>query len=144
MKTFIFSVIGFCFILTGCASIKSVSQNIWGSSITHLETARVDSLYKTIPCEYQECYDAIKVMLDEGSYTVFQERPAKGLLVIMGVQEALNTTEVGIFLTPLSSEETEIEVASLSTPAKKTFAEVLFTYLDNEFIHRELNTLDLE
>lgn len=133
MKRICYFTIVLCLLLSGCASVERTAQNIWGSSVNHLENARVDALYDTIDCAYQECYEAIKEKLVQDQYIIFQERPEKGLIVVMGIPQAIDTTEVGVFLTPLSADQTEVEVSSLSSPAKKKLAEYLFPFLMETF-----------
>ena len=57
----------------------------------------------------------------------------KNLIVVMGIPNCVNTTEVGIFFTSLDQGNIKIELSSLSTKAKKAAAEIVFAELNKHF-----------
>jgi len=57
----------------------------------------------------------------------------KNFIVVMGVPNCVNTTEVGIFFTPVDNGNVKVELSSLSTKAKKNAAEMVFKVLGEHF-----------
>ena len=57
----------------------------------------------------------------------------KNMIVVMGVPNCVNTTEVGIFFTPLDQGNIKIELSSLSTKAKRNASEVVFKELGKHY-----------
>ena len=58
---------------------------------------------------------------------------ARGYLVLMGIKGSVNTTEVGVFFVEVNDTQTRVEIASLSTNAKRLVAKSLFHGLDVSF-----------
>lgn len=124
--------------LAGCETLKS----IWGSSTQTLEDAIPQGLSRTYGCVFRDCYQAI-LALDQNDqsripktkkyFNVFLKDPIRGRIVVMGIPEQVDTTEVGIFLTEESSGSIRIDVTSLSTQAKEKVATAVFNELDQSF-----------
>ena len=51
------------------------------------------------------------------------------LIVLMGIPGNENTTEVGVFFTPVSEQEVKVEVSALSLTAKNTASDMIFAEL---------------
>ena len=64
--------------------------------------------------------------------TFIKDRP-KQHIVFMRVPGSVNSTEVGVFFTPLEDKRIRVEVSSLSRYAKKTVADIVFGQLDKVF-----------
>ena len=64
---------------------------------------------------------------------LFMKNPKKNLIVVMGVPNCVDTTEVGIFFTPVAEGSVKVELSSLSTKAKKIAAEMVFAKLSKRF-----------
>lgn len=124
--------------LSGCETLKS----IWGSSTQTLEAAIPNGISRTYVCGFRDCYQAI-LALDHKDQTrlpktkkyfdVFLKDPVRGRIVVMGIPEQVDTTEVGIFLTEESSGGIRMDVTSLSTQAKEKVATAVFNELDSSF-----------
>ena len=123
--------------LSGCASVADPLKMIWGSSTKALQEARADSISKTYPCHFDECFDAVLKIAGEEKYKVFMKDRVKGLIDVIGVKGNVNTTEVGIFLDELNADQTKIDIASLSTTAKTKVARAVFDGLDKKFGDRK-------
>lgn len=120
--------------LCGCASLTDAPRNIVGFSTRELENARSQSVYQSYQCAENDCLAAILDAGKEKKYAVFSKDEAQGQVVFMGVPGQVNTTEVGVFLTPLtSSAGVKVEVASGSSSAKRAVAQVLFVELERKF-----------
>ena len=61
-----------------------------------------------------------------------KNRP-ENLLVVMGVPDCVNTTEVGIFFTPLDAGNVKLELSSMSTKAKNNASKIIFEQLNKQF-----------
>ena len=138
-------------VLQGCASPVEVTRKFWGSSMQSLEDGRTTALTDTLPCDFDECFDAILAMkrlepspfdntimrdLKKDApdyYDIFLQDRLKGIIVLMGIKGNVNTTEVGIFLTSVDGATTRLEVVSLSTSAKERAAAILFRELHTKF-----------
>jgi len=66
-------------------------------------------------------------------FYVFQKSLEKGYIVVMHIPGAVDTTEVGIFFTPLDSDRVRVEIASLSTHAKITVSRIVYDELNAMF-----------
>lgn len=77
--------------------------------------------------------EKMRTVNEDGFFNIFQHDRIKGVIVVMGVPGNVDTTEVGLFLTVLSSNSVKIEVTSKSTSAKKKVAEVVFKELASRF-----------
>ena len=71
---------------------------------------------------------------DEGFFDIFIQDRIKGMIIVYGIEGNVNTTEVGIFFSSISSKTTKIEVTSLSSSAKEKIAEYVFNYLNKKLL----------
>jgi len=128
-------------LLSSCASLNhgvdntvEVAKTIWGSSTRALEQARDNAITKTYDKPYWDCVrSSIAVVTKKQNWVIFKKDEIKGYMVVMGVKGAVNTTEIGIFFDELSDNQTQIEITSLSTNAKRKVAKGLFHGLDIAF-----------
>lgn len=148
-------------IFLGCAQLTEPLKVVWGSSTRALEEARSQAVKKTFLCQFDECFDSVikivkgfKPETQEGStplilgkadteeeenkeaksvgLDLFIKDRKKRLIVVMGIPGSVNTTEVGIFLTPVD-KKVVLEVSSLSQHAKSTVANIIFGELSKEY-----------
>jgi len=142
--------------LTGCASVQEPLKVVWGSSTKALEDNRVSATTKTYSCSASAGFDKVlaiiksrekhdirtseekegtgtKEVIEVAGYEIFIQDRDKGLIVVMGVPKSETTTEVGIFITGISANETKIEVVSLSSAAQKTVSDHIFKELDKVY-----------
>ncbi len=146
----------------GCGILKEEAKILWGSSTQALEEARIESLKASFSCPWETCFDSVvryanvetQHVLDEKinaekmnqpvnpadeqtikvkNFEVFLQDRRRRIIVLMGVPGSVNTTEVGVFFTPLENAATGVEVSSLSTSAKIKVADILFSHLGKEF-----------
>ncbi len=84
--------------------------------------------------EFDSSYGTdVKPVLQKGkNFDVFLKDRKKNVIVVMGVPDHVNTTEVGIFFTPVDGG-TQVEVTSLSTGAKVKTSEMIFNELAKNF-----------
>lgn len=64
---------------------------------------------------------------------VFLKDPRRNIIVLMGIPNSINTTEVGIFFTASEEGTTLIEVSSLSKRAKAKAAQMIFPEIQKSF-----------
>lgn len=127
-KTFFLMIsVVFVGVLTGCSQTVEGVKKVWGSSTQRLEQERVRAIRDVYSCEYDQCYQLVKELgfSQKQSYRIFQDRPEKKMLVVIAVPGNVDTTEVGIFLSPIKINETAVEVSSLSSSAKRKVAQVI-------------------
>jgi|GEM_PF-513414 len=115
----------------GCTTeeIKDVPKTIWGSTTRVLEQARSNAITKTYDRNYWDCFKAAQAVARK-KYVIFQKDEVRGIMVIMGIPGSVDTTEVGVFFVELSDQQTRIELASLSTNAKRLLSKGLFHGMD--------------
>ena len=65
--------------------------------------------------------------------SLFIKNRKRNFLVVMGVPNCVNTTEVGIFFVPLDGGNVRVDLSSLSTKAKRNASEMVFKELDKHF-----------
>lgn len=135
MKYFCKAVLVFlvAVVLSGCAGLKDVPATIWGSSTRVLEDKRSNTLSKTYEKGYWECFRTAVRVLEKKKYVIFKKDEVRGLMIVMGIPGAVNTTEVGVFVVELGEQQTRIELTSLSTNAKRRLAKSLFNGIDVAF-----------
>jgi len=140
------------FFFLGCARIQEPFKLVWGSSTKALEDSRATATTKTYECFPNDCFNKIVEILKEKEtkkivfisgedgetkevieYGIFIKDPKKRLIVLVGVPGAIDTTEVGIFITPLKLKESKVEIVSLSSAAQKTVSMSVFEQLDKMY-----------
>jgi len=114
-------------------NMVELGKTIWGSSTRALEQARDKALTKTYDKPYWDCVRSTIAVVGKRKWVIFKKDEVNGYLVIMGVKGCVNSTEIGIFFDEISDTQTRIEVASLSTNAKRKVARALFHGLDIAF-----------
>lgn len=128
-QKFFFLILSVLFvgILAGCTQTVESVRKVWGSSIQRLEQERVRAVRDVYSCEYDKCYQLVHELSrpPKQSYKIFQYRPDKNMFVVIGVPGNVDTTEVGIFLSPIKINETAVEVSSLSSSAKRKVAQAI-------------------
>ncbi len=126
----LFLLVAFC----GCASLLDAPKNVAGVSVRDMEDRRSGSIYQSYECSTMECFDAIIDIAILNKYNVFSKDQVKGIIVLMDIPGAVDTTEVGVFLTALENKNgIKVEISSRSTPAKRTVAVLLFAELAQKF-----------
>lgn len=124
--------------VAGCETFKKVL----GTSTAHLQEARKDAITMSFDCSFADCFDSVLTLsrneyLDEAlsgekPFETFQKDRVRGILVVMGIEGNIDTTEVGIFFVELTNG-VRIEVSSLSTSAKEKAAKAIFRELNLKF-----------
>ena len=118
---------------SGCVSLTDIPKTIWGSSTRALNKARVNALTKTYDKGYWDCIKAAVDVIQRKHLELFKNDDIRGEMIVMRVPGAVDTTEVGVFFTEVSDTQTRIEIASLSTNAKRLLGKILFHGMDVNF-----------
>lgn len=135
-------IVSLSLLTCGCGFVMETAKTIWGSSTRALEQARGAAIEKSYLCGFDDCFDVLLTMdrnsADTGPktekfYEVFLKNRRRGVIVVMGILGNVDTTEVGIFLTPVDDYTVSIEVTSLSTSAKEKVAGAVFGELGKHF-----------
>ena len=137
--------------LSGCAQISETAKVMWGSSTRALENMRTEAVKKTYQCGLNECYDAIlslgrdkrlqKIDVSDdsqdshhdGYFDIFINNRKKRHIIVISIEGSVDTTEVGIFFSQPTPTTVTLEVASLSSSAKRKIAEIIFNEMDLRF-----------
>lgn len=125
-----------CFFSAGCALIDGAAESVktvWGSSTRALERVRYKAISKTYDKPYWDVVRAAINAAEHNRYVIFKRDDVQGYCVLMGIPGSVNTTEVGVFFAEISESQTRVEVASLSTNAKRFASKGLFHAMDVEF-----------
>lgn len=118
----------------GCASLWDAPKNVAGFSVRDMEGRRSGSIYQSYACTLPSCFNAVTNIAIQNKYNIFTKDEARGLIVLMGIPGAVDTTEVGVFFTVLEKESgVKVEISSRSSPAKRTVAVLLFAELAQKF-----------
>ena len=99
-------------------AMTKAAKTTWAS--TEVDTPVVETTEDATKVTKDTPAEPAKKYLD-----LFQQNRRKQVIVVMGVPNAIDTTEVGIFFTPLEQNLTTLEFSSLSTTAKIKAAEVV-------------------
>ncbi len=125
------------FSFSGCAGIKEkateTAKVMWGSSTKDLEELRSQANSKTFSCALDDCRNQVLGIAKEESLKIFIDNPQKGLIVMMGFPDIINTTEVGVFLSSVDTAKTKIEITSMSPHAQLVGADFFFPKLQKIF-----------
>lgn len=132
------------FFFAGCAHVQEVAKSIWGSSTKALEDARGTATTKMYECFPGSCFDKVLEIASENEYDPFIRDRKRHLIVVVhtrvveavsdsDVQVGGDTTEVGIFITPLKLKEVKVEIVSLSSSAQQRVSNAIFSELDKAF-----------
>ena len=98
----------------GCASLNEGCKKVWGSSIVHLERQRPQGKSLEVALPLTETFQKCNLILQKAGGQVYLEDKNKQYLAAMNFQGYVDTTQVGLFFTPVSGRTTKIEVASMS------------------------------
>jgi hypothetical protein len=109
--------------------MKDVPKTIWGSSTRVLDQARTNAITKTYDKGYWDCIKAATSVIEK-KYVLFKKDEVEGVMIVMGIPGAVNTTEVGVFFVEVNDHQTRLELSSLSTNAKRLLAKGLFHGMD--------------
>ena len=123
--------------ISGCAWIIDLPRSVWGSSVRVLSDKRSDAETKIFSCDREVCFDAVLAMAksqlvkdeDDERFVLFMKDARKRYIVVMGVPNAVDTTEVGIFFDVIRKGQTKIDVSSLSSRAKQEVSKRIFAKL---------------
>jgi hypothetical protein len=94
--------------VTGCSFVLESGKKFLGTSTKNLEEARIDAQTKTYVCDFDLCFDSVlSLARDEEGLTpqtkkifdTFKVKRQKGVIVVMGIEGNVDTTEVAIFVT---------------------------------------------
>lgn len=120
--------------LASCARISNAGKIITGTSTRALEQAPAQSrLKQTFRAGYPVVYQRILNILKERHALAFLHSQKKQRILAMNLLGETDTTEIGIFFTPLSQEETQVEIVSLSPGRLKLAAGMIFSELAKSF-----------
>jgi len=70
---------------------------------------------------------------DPQPFRLFMSDPRRGLIVLMGVPNSVDTTEVGVFFDETSRGNVRVDIASLSSQAVHVAAPLIFENLKRRF-----------
>lgn len=140
--------------LVGCARLHEGAKAVWGSSTKALEDSRADATVKNYDCSADACFDTLVgiirrgdqkeagtkekvvkqgVVLASPGYEIFLNDRKKRQLIVMGVPGSVDTTEVGIFVSPGATRGSKVEIVSLSPGAQETVSAALLNELGKVF-----------
>ncbi|MBN2452797.1 MAG: hypothetical protein JXB40_00855 [Candidatus Omnitrophica bacterium] len=113
-----------CAALCGCATSKDVMSSLIGNSTAEIEEWRGEADIKVFDYRYEKCYAKMRRLL--------KEMPNVSIYATTGDMIAVfyltpDTTPVGVYFGEVSAKQTQVEVASPSTPAKQWIAKNLFS-----------------
>lgn len=107
--------------------MKEGTKGFLGVSTKALEDNRESGLKKKFNFGYNNCSEkVIKALKESGAY-IYSQDPKKGMIAVYISTE--DTTPVGIFLTKIDVNNTEVEVVSPSSYGKETIAKIVFDEL---------------
>ena len=116
--------------LIGCAHLTEIPKELWGSSTRALEESRSESISKTYLGDVAQCYSRVLETAKDNKWEVFIADKRKHMIVFMNIPGSIDTTEVGVFFSPVETEKTKVEVTSLSPQAKVLASNLLFAELN--------------
>ncbi len=116
-------------LLVGCAPGTEVVKKIWGSSTQTLERARMNAASQSFAIPYDEGFKEILQIAATQKWEIFLKDKQEGVIVVMDIPGAVDTTEVGIFVDADGADKIKVDITSLSSNAKLVAADILFPEL---------------
>jgi hypothetical protein len=121
------------FIFSGCATFLEGPKSVIGISTRDVEGVRKNAATEDFQGDFTGIYDAVLAIAKEKNFFVFSQDEVRGVIVLMNIPGYVNTTEVGIFISPLKSGEFRVEISSRSSPVKEDVSAVIFGKLEEKF-----------
>lgn len=107
---------------------------IAGTSTRALQEAPAQyRVKKTFPAEYPIVYKEVLKILNSKNCLAFLHSERKRRIVAMNLLDEKDTTEIGIFFTPVNEQETEVEIVCLSPGHLKLAKQLVFSELEMSF-----------
>ncbi len=128
--------------ISSCSFIVESVKKVAGVSTESLDKARASADIARFSCDIDECMDVVVGLsksVGEGAFVrskkfdIFREDRVGAVIVVMGVKGSINTTEVGIFFSKYTSTQTQVDVSSLSSTARRTVSPAVFDALGAQF-----------
>lgn len=124
----------FVFTCCGCAGGPvEFGKQIFGFSTKALEDNRDTGVSKTFDKSFDACYQAVRDALTKMNASVFVEKYHNHLVVALGFEGALDTTEVGIFFDEVTDNKTIIDIVSFNRALQIKVSDEVFAFLDVRF-----------
>ena len=126
----------------GCSRLLDYPRAVWGFSTRALEEARANAVQETFPCDVDACFNAVLQLTEaddsttpptEKVFDLFMRNRRKSVIVLMGVPDSVDTTEVGVFFAVLEPQKIQVDISSLSTNARERAAEIIFKALGEQY-----------
>ncbi len=119
--------------ISGCSWISDFPRTMWGSSVRVLSAQRAQAKTEVFSCDPEQCFDHVLAMTapygaerSDDMFVLFLKDSKKRYMILMGVDNAVDTTEVGVFFDALDGRQTKIDIASLSSRARDAAATLIF------------------
>ena len=109
---FIFSTI-----LTGCSSMSNIGSAIIGTNISGLEELKPYSPTKDFDLSYQDTFALMETKINKNGLHQYLSNPGKGYIIVIGLNQQVNTTRIGIFISSNSDSSTKVTLTSKSSTA---------------------------
>ena len=126
--------------LPGCTWLTDSPRTFWGSSVRVLSGLREQGDSAEFQCLKDACFEAVLGLTAPfGSadasekFVLFAKDAQQNYLIIMGITDSVDTTEVGIFFDALPDGRTRVGISSLSSRARHTASQAVFERLSQEF-----------
>ena len=121
------------FIFSGCATIAEAPKSVIGISTRDVDKVRASAATGVFQGDFTNIYDAVLAVAKESSFYVFSQDEVRGVIVLMNIPGYVDTTEVGVFISPLKSGEFKVEVSSRSSPAREDVAKIILGKLEEKY-----------
>ena len=116
------------FFLGGCVGLKEATRGFLGVSTKILEEKRKEAEVLQVNCDYFTCYQKVIDKLEDTKSHIY----AKNDSLVAFYLSANNTTPVGVFFTEIDRQETQLEISSPSSSAKKLIKKRLLSAFEKE------------
>jgi hypothetical protein len=114
--------------LSGCASLKEAAKGFVGVSTKVLEEGRKDAVTTSCSLDYFSCFTkTLDTLKSNGAYIYANDIKKHMIAFYVSSQD---TTPVGVFFKEVDTNNTQVEVSSPSTYARKLFAEKISNELN--------------
>jgi hypothetical protein len=103
--------------LPGCSSMPSVGSSLAGINIEDLKELKSRGDSKDFALTFRETYELMLKKVYDNGLTPYLKSPDKGYIIVIGFEQQVNTTRIGIFIDSVSETSTRVTLTSKSSTA---------------------------
>ncbi|MBU2541605.1 MAG: hypothetical protein KJ593_06860 [Candidatus Omnitrophica bacterium] len=119
--------------LVSCANLQEAGKKFWGSSTEALERKRGQGEVAAFRCSFSGCFTECLEILESMEAEVFKKDSQIGQIIAINFEDAIDTTEVGLFFKAEKPNLTSVEIICLNSHLQDAASSYIFSKLNEKF-----------